>query len=83
MENNKQQWISVGVQLPDFNKAVLVCDINNQERDADIARLESFTENSSGRSENWLEGKSRYDGYVWNITHWMPLPKTIKKEENE
>ena len=79
METNNNIWIPIEFELPSFGRPVLVCDIENKEREADIARLESFTEDSSGRSENWLDGKSGYDSYVWNITHWMPIPKTIKQ----
>jgi len=66
------KWISVNDELPDFGVPVLVSG-----EEVDIARLESILRNSEGVSLTWLEGKSGYDNYWRNITHWQKLPENV------
>lgn len=74
------EWISVEDGLPDYNIPVLVCD-EKGDNTPDIARLESVRSFINGKTHDFLEGKSGYDTYYLNVTHWMPLPDPPKPIE--
>ena len=74
----EQNWLSISEHHLDFDVPVLVCEQGNEDS-VEIARLNSKTENKSGITYEWLEGKNGYDSYWRNVTHFMFLPKALKK----
>lgn len=66
-------WISVKDQLPEYNFPVLVCQAG-EENSVAICRLESKTERKESISCEWLEGRTSYDNWYYNVTHWQRLP---------
>lgn len=66
-------WISVKEELPAFDLPVLVCQEGN-ENTIDICRLESKTIRKNCVSLEWLQGKSGFDNWYHEVTHWQSLP---------
>lgn len=72
----KNDWISITDQLPEFGQPVLVCKCGEDET-IQICRLESITQRKGKegiqKSYEWLEGRSGYDTWYYDVTHWQPL----------
>jgi len=66
-------WISVKDQLPEYDLPVLVCEAG-KENSIDICRLESKTERKDCISHEWLQGKTSFDVWYYDVTHWQRLP---------
>jgi len=66
------EWILLTTQQPPFDTPVLVK--NDKDNESNIARLESVRETSEGKTFDFLEGRTSYDTYYKDITHWMPTP---------
>ena len=66
-------WISVKDQLPEYNLPVLVCQAG-EENSVAICRLDSKTERKESVSCEWLEGRTSYDNWYYDVTHWQRLP---------
>jgi len=68
-----QNWISVKEYLPEYNKPVFVVN-EKEENSLGICRLESKTETQENTSLSFLEGKSSYDNWWYEVSHWRPIP---------
>ena len=66
----QSEWISVEERLPDNGNAVLVNRYNKRLKFS-VANIDNY----QGYGKWWDKD---YDGTVWTITHWMPLPETPK-----
>lgn len=71
------EWIKIDKDnRPSFGEAVLVCS-DRENYEPTLARLESVTENAEGLSYSWIEGHMGYDTFVYDVTHYMPRPKSV------
>lgn len=71
-------WISVEYELPPFcGMGCLLCGTNcyGQQR-----VFEGFTGYMEGGKFQWHTNLKDIDLNVWNVTHWMPLPKPPEEE---
>lgn len=78
-ESLRAQWISVEDRLPEqCGMGCLLCATNcyGQQR-----VFEGFTGYMEGGKFQWHTNLKDVDLDVWNVTHWMPLPKPPKKGE--
>ena len=72
---NKPEWISVEERLPDNGNAVLVNRYNKSLKFS-VVNIDNY----QGYGKWWDKD---YNGEVWTITHWMPLPEPPKKGGGE
>jgi hypothetical protein len=66
-------WISIKEKLPEFDLPVLVCKEGSEDT-IEICRLESKIIRKDSVSLEWLQGKSSYDYWYHEVTHWQFLP---------
>lgn len=70
LEAAAPKWISVKDELPPVGERVLACAGGRVVYEAFI-----------GCDDSWFKAQN-HSGFVFDITHWMPLPKPLKKEHN-
>ena len=77
------EWISVKDRLPEFEQDVLLLDdwkpaASERRRDMKVGYLSQVT---TFKTADGIENSCEWRGveYVFNITHWMPLPEHPKE----
>lgn len=64
-------WISVEDRLPEKERVVLGYGHSAYNPDANVSVIVLWRDEGTEQGGYWIDP---VEEWVWNITHWMPLP---------
>lgn len=77
-EQEQSKWISVKERLPELEKEVLICDLNDERDEGLYMDVWSLEDDEDG-GVVWADKNGAWYS-LDDVTHWMPLPEPPKED---